>query len=107
MEPSQPSSPPPPPQWDPQQPQQPQWTPPPQQPAGWGGPGSGVPPPRPLGVTLAGVFLIIMGVLWLLGGAACAVGGAALVGFGNQVQNGSGLFGAAAGGGVVCGGTRG
>jgi hypothetical protein len=96
MEPSQPSSPPPP-QWDPQQPQQPQWTPPPQQPAGWGGPGYGGPPPRPLGVTLAGVFLIIMGVLWLLGGAACAVGGAAIVGFGNQLENGGGLLGAAAG----------
>src|SRR4051795_157969 len=111
MDPSQPSTPPPQPQpqWTPEQqpPQQPQWTPPPQQPVGWGGPGYGGPPPRPLGVTLAGIFLIVMGVLWLLGGAACAVGGAALVGFGNQVQNGSGLFGAAAGGGVVCGGTRG
>ena len=95
MEPSQPSNPPPP-QWEPQQ-QQPQWTPPPQQPAGWGGPGYGGPPPRPLGVTLAGVFLIIMGVLWLLGGAACAVGGAAIVGLGSQVQNGGGIFGAAAG----------
>src|SRR6188508_2878352 len=94
MEPSQPSNPPPP-QWEPQQ-QQPQWTPPPQQPAGWGGPGYGGPPPRPLGVTLAGVFLIIMGVLWLLG-AACAVGGAAIVGLGSQVQNGGGIFGAAAG----------
>ena len=34
-------------------PAQPQWTPPPQQPTGWGGPGYGGPPPRPTGVTLA------------------------------------------------------
>ena len=50
--------------------QQPQWTPPPQQPTGWGGPSYGAPPPRPTGVTLAGIFLIVMGVLYALGGAA-------------------------------------
>src|SRR3954452_907947 len=80
MEPSQPSSPPPPPppQWDPQpqQPQQPQWTPPPQQPVGWGGPGYGGPPARPTGVTLAAIYLIVMGILIaLVGGGPAAVGG--------------------------------
>jgi hypothetical protein len=50
-----------------------------------------------MGVTLGGIFLIVMGILWLLGGAACAVGGAALVGLGNQVENGTGVFGALSG----------
>jgi len=75
--------------------QQPQWSPPPQQPAGWGAPGYGGPPPRPLGVTLGGIFLIVMGVLWVLGGAACAIGGAAIFGAGSSVGDNSGLFGAA------------
>ena len=66
-------------QWQ-QPPPQPQWTPPPQQPMGWGGPGYAAPPPRPLGVTLGSLFLIIMGVLFLLGGAACTIGGGAIGG---------------------------
>ncbi len=63
---------------DPNQPQQqPQWSPPPQQPVGWGGPGYGGPPPRPTGVTLASIFLIVMGALTsLLGGCATLLGGA-------------------------------
>lgn len=66
-------------QWQQPSPQQ-GWTPPPQQPMGWGGPGYAAPPPRPLGVTLASLFLIVMGVLFLLGGAACAIGGGAIGG---------------------------
>lgn len=58
---------------------QPQWTPPPQQPTGWGGPGYGGPPVRPMGVTLAAIFLIVMGVLVTLAGG-CAVMGGALLG---------------------------
>ena len=56
--------------------QQPQWSPPPQQPTGWGGPGYGGPPPRPTGVTLAAIYLIVMGALVALFGAcAASVGG--------------------------------
>ncbi len=61
-----------------QTPSQPQWTPPPQQPAGWGGPGYGGPPPRPTGVTLAAIYLIVMGVLLALAGAACGLLGGGL-----------------------------
>jgi hypothetical protein len=61
-----------------QPPQQPQWSPPPQQPMGWGGPGYGGPPPRPTGVTLGAIFLIVMGVLVALVGAACGVFGGAV-----------------------------
>jgi hypothetical protein len=57
---------------------QPQWSPPPQQPAGWGGPGYGGPPVRPTGVTLGAIFLIVMGILTsLLGGCVGLLGGAA------------------------------
>ena len=62
----------------PQPPAQPQWTPPPQQPAGWGGPGYGGAPPRPTAVTLAAIYLIVMGVLLALGGAACGLLGGGL-----------------------------
>ena len=58
--------------------QQPQWSPPPQQPMGWGGPGYGGPPPRPTGVTLAAIYLIVMGVLIALAGAACGLFGGAV-----------------------------
>lgn len=57
--------------------QQPHWSPPPQQPAGWSGPGYGGPPPRPTGVTLAAIYLIVMGVLLALAGAACGLFGGA------------------------------
>src|SRR3954463_2577226 len=73
-------TPPPPPQWTPppqQQQPQPQWTPPPQQPMGWGGPGYGGPPPRPFGVTLAAVYLILSGlfVAGFFGGCGLLFGG--------------------------------
>ena len=61
-----------------QTPSQPQWTPPPQQPAGWGAPGYGGPPVRPTGVTLAAIYLIVMGVLLALAGAACGLLGGAV-----------------------------
>jgi hypothetical protein len=81
---------------DPNQPPgapQPQWTPPPQQPMGWGGPGYGGPPPRPTGVTLASIFLIVMGVLTSLAGGCAALGGAAFSQVGTGTDS-SGAFGA-------------
>lgn len=57
-------------------PQQPQWSPPPQQPAGWGGPAYGGPPPRPTGVTLTGIFFIVLGVLMVLVALLAFAGGA-------------------------------
>jgi hypothetical protein len=69
---------------------QPKWTPPPQQPTGWGGPGYGGPPPRPGGVTFAGIFLIVMGVIFVLFALLLFAGGALLgSAFGNQ---GGGVF---------------
>ena len=82
--------------------QQPQWSPPPQQPTGWGAPGYGGAPPRPTGVTLASIYLIVMGVLLVLGGAACGLAGGALFGVGSGVDT-SGVFGALAGIAVVAG----
>lgn len=69
------------PQWAPpppqaQEPQQPQWSPPPQQPApGWGAPGYAAPPPRPMGVTVTGIFFVIWGVLVSLFGVLALIGG--------------------------------
>ncbi len=75
-------------------PQQPQWTPPPQQPTGWGGPGYGAPAPRPTGVTLAAIYLIVMGVLLALAGAACGILGGAASSLGSQDTSGlAGLLG--------------
>jgi hypothetical protein len=51
---------------DQQQQQQPQWSPPPQQPTGWGGPGTMGPIARPLGVTLSSIWFYFIGVLALL-----------------------------------------
>jgi hypothetical protein len=73
--------------------QQPQWSPPPQQPMGWGGPGYGGPPPRPTGVTLASIYLIVMGVLTSLVGACATIGGAAFGQIGTGTTS-SGAFGA-------------
>ena len=71
--------------------QQPQWSPPPQQPMGWGGPGYGGPPPRPTGVTLGAIYLIVMGVLTgLLGACSSLVGGVAT---GGASQDASGILG--------------
>jgi hypothetical protein len=79
---------------DPNQPQsQPQWSPPPQQPMGWGGPGYGGPPPRPTGVTLAGIFLIVIGAFALLAGVLLIAGGAALSSIFGDLQGG-GVFAA-------------
>jgi len=74
--------------------EQPQWSPPPQQPMGWGGPGYGGPPVRPTGVTLGAIFLIVMGVLvGLVGG--CATMGGALIGSGDAQIPGLGAVGGA------------
>jgi len=62
-----------------QPPPQPQWSPPPPPQAGWGM-GGQMPPQRPMGVTLGSIYLIVMGVLFSLGGAACAIGGGAIGG---------------------------
>ena len=76
--------------------QQPQWSPPPQQPMGWGGPGYGGPAPRPTGVTLGAIYLIVMGVLLALAGAACGLlGGAASGGAGQDPSGLLGFFGGA------------
>lgn len=75
--------------------QDPQWAPPPQQPMGWGG-GGMAPAERPMGVTLGSIFLIVMGVLFALGGAACGLLGGAFVG-GLGTGEASGLFGMLAG----------
>lgn len=84
-----------------QSPQQPGWAPPPQQQQGWGQSGYSAPPPRPTGVTLASIFLIIMGVLWALGGAACSIGGGAIGGM--DFQQFEGLGGAIGGALLVAG----
>jgi hypothetical protein len=83
-------------QQQPQQPQQPQWSPPPQQPTGWGGPGYGGSPVRPTGVTLGAIYLIVMGVLTSLLGGCAAVGGAAFGQLGSGTDSASvfGGFGA-------------
>ncbi|MEP7378567.1 MAG: hypothetical protein ABI725_03295 [Chloroflexota bacterium] len=80
-----------------QTPAQPQWSPPPQQPTGWGGPGGMGPMVRPTGVTLAAIYLIVMGVLiGLVGGCAAAVGG--VIGSGDSQVPGLGGLGAVVGG---------
>lgn len=78
-------------------PQQPQWTPPPQQPTGWGGPGYGGPPPRPTGVTLAAIYLIVMGVLLALAGAACGLLGGAVSSVNTGTDTGANPFAFAGG----------
>ncbi len=73
----------------------PQWSPTPEQPGGWGQAGY-APPARPGGVTFAGIFLIVIGVLMLLGAALFFMGGALLGGSGGAGEA-SGLFAAMAG----------
>jgi hypothetical protein len=77
--------------------QQPQWTPPPQQPMGWGGPGYGGAPVRPTSVTMASIFLIVMGILLSLAGAACGLlgGAASQIGSGTASGNPFAVFGGA------------
>lgn len=87
--------PPPDPQWapPPQQQPQPQWTPPPQQPmGGWGGPGYAGPPPRPAGVTLAAIYLIVMGLIvaGILGGCGLILGSALFAGASQAGEGGAG-----------------
>ncbi len=61
------------------EPQQPQWSPPPQQPAGWGA-GGAAPAERPVGTTLAAIYLIVMGVLFGLFGACVGLIGGTFAG---------------------------
>jgi hypothetical protein len=67
---------------------------------GWGAPGYGGPPVRPTGVTLAAIFLIVMGVLYALFGAACGVFGSAATTINDQ---GTGIAGFVGGGLLVFG----
>jgi hypothetical protein len=62
---------------DQQQQQTPQWSPPPQQPAGWGASGM-APATRPLGVTLSALWFYFIGVLGLLAGIIVIAGGTML-----------------------------
>jgi hypothetical protein len=80
--------------------QDPQWAPPPTQTTGWGG-GGMAPVERPAGVTLGSIYLIVMGILMALGGAACGLIGGAFMG--GAVQDPSGLAGMLAAVGVVAG----
>ena len=81
--------------------QQPQWSPPPQQPTGWGGPGGMGPMARPMGVTLVSIFLIVIGVLMLLVGVLALAGGAFLGNALSDVQGGGILAGVAAFFGII------
>lgn len=83
----------------PQPPQQPQWSPPPQQPTGWGAPGYGGPPIRPMGVTLGSIFLLVLGVLESLVGGCTILGGSAFSSL--DSQDTTGAFGAL--GGIIAG----
>lgn len=76
-----------------QQQQTPQWSPPPQQPAGWGGAGGMGPAARPLGVTLSAIWFYFLGIVLILAAAAML----ALGGFMESV------FGAANSGGFFAG----
>jgi hypothetical protein len=74
---------------------QPQWSPPPQQPVGWGGPGYGGAPVRPTGVTLGAIYLIVMGILVGLVGACSSLIGGAVTGGSSQAGGFGGVLGAA------------
>jgi len=65
--------------------QTPQWSPPPQQPAGWGA-GTMAPLQRPMGVTLTAIWFYFLGVVIILAAAAIV----ALAGFADQYFGGSG-----------------
>ena len=69
-------------------PQQPQWAPPPQQPTG-ADPATAARQSRPIGVTLAAIFLIVMGVLEALVGGCTVVGGSAVGSLSNGQDNGA------------------
>jgi hypothetical protein len=102
----------PPTQQQPPPPQQPpQWAPPQQQPPAWGAPppgqwggqqGYGSPPPRPIGVTIGSIWLILVGILQVLAGAGCG-----LLGAGASSQSGqdpTGLVGVLGGSLLIFGG---
>ena len=55
----------------------PQWSPPPQQPAGWGASSMG-PMARPLGVTLSAIWFYFIGALGVLAGIIVIAGGTML-----------------------------
>ena len=66
----------------------PQWSPPPQQPAGWGASSMG-PVARPLGVTLSAIWFYFLGVLLvLIAAAALALGGFLESTFGSATSGG-------------------
>jgi hypothetical protein len=66
---------------------------------GWGGPGYQAPPPRPLGITLAAVYLLVMGLFTagILGGCGLIIGSAFLVGASQEGETGAGAVGLAVG----------
>jgi hypothetical protein len=71
--------------------QTPQWSPPPQQPAGWGA-GTMAPAARPLGVTLSSIWFYFIGILALLGAVLLIAGTQILEGaFGGGVFAGVGI----------------
>lgn len=92
-QPGQPGPPQQPPAWSSPPPNdQPAWSGPPQQQTGWGQTGYSTPPPRPGGVTFAGIFLIIMGVLALLAALLLFAGGSMVGGLGAEMGDAAGLF---------------
>jgi hypothetical protein len=80
--------------------QTPQWSPPPQQPAGWGA-GGMAPMSRPTFVTVAGILLIIFGVILLLAAVLAFAGGALLANAFGGVEGGGIFAGIAAFFGVI------
>lgn len=74
------------------QPPPPQWSPPPQQQAGWAPSGYATAPSRPGGVTFAGIFLIVMGVIGLLAAALLFMGTAILGGAAGDLGEFGGVF---------------
>lgn len=66
---------------------------------GWGTPGYGGPPVRPMGVTLGSIYLLVLGVLESLVGGCTIIGGSAFSSL--DSQDTSGTFGAL--GGVIAG----
>ena len=73
-----------------QQQQTPQWSPPPQQPAGWGT-GGMAPMARPLGVTLSSIWFYFIGVILVLAGIVVIAGGAMLADIFGSVATGLGI----------------
>jgi hypothetical protein len=89
--------------WAPPPQQQSGWAPPPQQGGGWGQGGYYPAPPRPMGVTLTGIFYIIVGLLVGLAGLLLLLGGGLLGGAAGELEDFAGL-GGMLGGMLVVGG---